>query len=254
VFLFFDEFRMVRKDVKFGIYPVSSYIFGRTLVEIPFMIFLSVLQTAVPMYAIGAFYGGTFLHMVLCVALIGWAFEGLAQISSLKFKNPALGMVDYLQIWFACFLFMGFMVPEEDVIWPFRILCIIDPLKWGFRLMLWSEFAFGPDYAGVAECTPELEQQSLMALGMNNMAGFICTRTERDWYCPDYPPMQCYGGDGETVLKSAQVNFDSTPKEDTYARDIMFTLVICIVVKVVYAIMAMWQARPKAGYRALKAA
>ena len=43
------------------------------------------------------------------------------------FKNPLLGIMNFMQFWFSTFLFMGLMVPEENVIWPFRALCSLSP-------------------------------------------------------------------------------------------------------------------------------
>jgi hypothetical protein len=148
-----------------------------------------------------------------------------------------LGMVDFLQFWFMSFLFMGLMLPEKDVIWPFRILCTIMPLKWGYRTLLWTEWGpdDSPEYEGTAECTPELQMQ------------FKCSPLQ-EWYCPDDPPMACYGKEGLTILDSVKVNYPSVPNEDTLLRDLAYILIIAVSWKAVHALLAAVKARPKQRY------
>ena len=72
---------------------------------------------------------------VICVyALCLWAFESVAQLFAVTTASPLLGMLNFVNVWFASFLFSGIMVPEDDVIWPFRIFCSILPLKWSLQV------------------------------------------------------------------------------------------------------------------------
>jgi hypothetical protein len=53
---------------------------------------------------------------------------------SLVFANPLLGMLGFLQFWFCNFLFCGLLVPKEQIIWPFRVVCWMIPFTWWGRV------------------------------------------------------------------------------------------------------------------------
>ena len=69
--------------------------------------------------------------------------------------SSSLFQLNYMQAWFMSFLFCGIMVAEEDVIWPFRVLCYVLPLRWGMATMGWIEFSKDSTYAGALPCGPE---------------------------------------------------------------------------------------------------
>eukprot|EP00961_Rhodomonas_salina_P182921 2469545-Rhodomonas_salina.1 len=95
------------------------------------------------------------------------------------------GMLLYLCMWFSSFLFAGIMVPEKDVIWPFRVFAYVLPLRWCLASMAYIEFA-DVDYEG-GDCEPGLG---------------------------------CYGTDGKEVLDSLGLQFQSISSDDNVARDI----------------------------------
>ena len=35
--------------------------------------------------------------------------------------NPLVGILGYISLWFAGFLFSGFFLPEDDVPWPLKV-------------------------------------------------------------------------------------------------------------------------------------
>ena len=47
------------------------------------------------------------------------AFGG--QVLSVAVLNPLVGILGYISIWFASFLFSGFFLPENDVPWPLKV-------------------------------------------------------------------------------------------------------------------------------------
>jgi hypothetical protein len=47
-------------------------------------------------------------------------YERIAQLLSISFDNPLMGMLMFLNTWFASFLFNGILVAADDVVWPFR--------------------------------------------------------------------------------------------------------------------------------------
>merc|ERR1711988_265086 len=49
-------------------------------------------------------------------------------------------MMQFMGIWFQAFLFGGFLIPDEDVVWPFRAFSYIMPLKYTVRSLVHNEF------------------------------------------------------------------------------------------------------------------
>ncbi len=45
----------------------------------------------------------------------------LRQALSVAVLNPLVGMLGYIGLWFASFLFSGFFLPENDVPWPLKV-------------------------------------------------------------------------------------------------------------------------------------
>jgi hypothetical protein len=141
VYVYNEDLVLLQKGVKDGMMRPGAYLITRLIIEIPALLMLSMCALLIPAYGIGAFHVDNIGAVVVAHALIMWNFEAFAQLSAVQFDHPLKGLMQFMQTWFASFLFMGVMVAEEDVIWPFRILCSIMPLKWGFRLLLWSEIS-----------------------------------------------------------------------------------------------------------------
>jgi hypothetical protein len=49
-------------------------------------------------------------------------------------------MMQFMGVWFSSFLYGGFLIPGEDMIWPFKIFFYILPLKYTVRSMIYAEF------------------------------------------------------------------------------------------------------------------
>ena len=49
-------------------------------------------------------------------------------------------MLNYMQYWFAAFLFSGVMVNLEEIIWPLRILTYTAPYRWAIPAIQVIEF------------------------------------------------------------------------------------------------------------------
>lgn len=121
-----------------------------------------------------------FLLIVFCIF---YSFEAAAQFNAVAFKNPLIGMMTFVNWWFVSFLFCGFLINPDDVIWPLRILTYIVPFNWGMKGMALVEFRDG-EYNGT--------------ITANNTRGFDC---------PDVPVNQCYGRTGDQILESLSANF-----------------------------------------------
>ena len=69
---------------------------------------------------------------MLIWAITCWALEGMAQMLSVS-PRVLFGLFNYLNLWFAAFLFCGMFVDPDDVVWPLRVFCFFLPLRWALQ-------------------------------------------------------------------------------------------------------------------------
>ena len=93
VFALHAEYSSIRREVKEGMYTPVSYMVAHAMLQIPFMIVLSIASLAIPAYGISNFYGPNFGSVILVYSCMLWAFECCAQFFSVAISNPLLGML-----------------------------------------------------------------------------------------------------------------------------------------------------------------
>ena len=164
--------------------------------------------------------------MTVTTAFSLWSFETFAQFSSLE-ADPALACANFVQFWFTSLLMNGWMVrtslalntrrsvvgrvpvvlgshtfqrcplcaqvKAKDIIWPFRLLTHILPLRYTIEALAYRLFIEVPDYPGTLPCVGN------------------CTRS---FYCPDVSPNRCFGPTGEEILISFSSQYDAIKAED----------------------------------------
>merc|ERR1712137_839852 len=109
------EFASIRREVKAGMYRVSAYLASQHLIQLPFIVLLALSVVGVSGYGIANWNPDGFGEVVLVVALFLFSFECAAQFFGVAFRHPLLGLFCVTALWFASFLFAGFLVPEDDV-------------------------------------------------------------------------------------------------------------------------------------------
>ena len=136
----------------------------------------------------------------------------------------------FMNNWFSAFLFAGIMIKGEDVIWPFRLLCYILPLRWGVQGMLYIEYK-GATFEGAdtAVCPA--------ALAANPPPG--CTyhpglMPADGFKCPGSTQAGCYGYTGAQVLESIHNRYEIATSEDIVVRNFGYLLAIALVFKLQY--------------------
>jgi ABC-type multidrug transport system ATPase subunit len=135
-----NEFNSIIKEVKNGMVSLSSYLISKTLLEIPIMFLFGIIALGPSAYGISNYYAPNMMIFVSIWSLCLYCWESIAQVMSLSFKNPLLGMMSFMGVWFSSFLYGGFLIPGEDMIWPFKIFYYILPLKYSIRSMIYTEF------------------------------------------------------------------------------------------------------------------
>jgi len=234
VFVFNMELKTARSEMKNGLYSAISYIVANTAVQLPMMIGIAVCA-CVPGYALGGFPWDNFLTFVLAYALNMFAFECIGQFCSL-FANPIVGMLMFMNVWASAILFTGLVFRGEDVIWPFRALIWIFPLRYLFNACAYDIF-MPATYSGAEPCTPG-------SLVNTSFGTQLCSSTA--FYCPSVPLTLCAGETGTQILGSLHQAYETLNTGDDRLLDCMVILGIALLYKAQYCGGLMMLARPAA--------
>jgi len=221
VYQYFHQWLSIKREVKDGMYhPVAAAV-ASWIVQVP-MMFVLAACSLVPIFVIGDLHWPNFPLTWLIYAIAFWAFEGLAQMVGVA-SNATLGLVNFLNLFFAAFLFCGMFVDVEDVVWPLRAFCYVLPLGWALQSYVHSAYTGAPDAAGALDCTP----------GNVTPTGIFCS--DGGFYCPDADASVCYGRTGAQILNSLGVQFTIFGDEGHIARNISFILAFGAFCRLCYA-------------------
>jgi len=218
------EVKTIKGEIKNGMFSPLAYIASNTLVQLPMMLLIS-LGACLPAFAVGGWPWDNFGTFVLAMACSLWGFECMAQFFSLQ-KNPIVGMLLYVQMWSAGILFCGLVFKGEDVIWPFRLLYYILPLKYMFNAG-GRDIFIPTTYAGALSC----------AAGVDTITTTYGTTTcgADGFYCPDSTTsLTCLGQTGAQVLDSLHHTYESVSSKDDRVIDIVIMLGIGCAFKLMY--------------------
>lgn len=228
VYAYNQEFFAIKKESKNGMVMPAAYNISVSLLQLPVMFMLGVCGITVGGYGVLDFNAARYGQMLLIYSVGVYSFEAFAQLFSVMFMNPLLGMLNFVQVWFGAFLFCGLMVPQSDVVWPFKIMGWIMPLKYALRSMTYQEF-IDTDWRGAQLCTPGVDDNCLSVDGR--------TGVNEGWTCGDSADAQqaCWGKEGWQVLESLGTNFTFLSDDNTFALDMIVLVSISIVVKIIHA-------------------
>ena len=140
-----EEFKSVKKEIKNGMVSPYSYVLAKTILEIPIMFAFALCALGVQAYLIMNFAPEGFGMMILIWAVSIYCWEAISEALAVSFENPLMGMMNFMSIWFSAFLYGGFLIPGEDMIWPLKIFFYIMPIKYTVRAMVYTDFHFSPD-------------------------------------------------------------------------------------------------------------
>lgn len=124
------------------------------------------------------------------------------------FDDPILGMLQFMNFWFASFLFGGFLIPQRDMYWPFEIFYYIMPYSYYVR-----------------STTHELFMASTFEPCVNNTLSAVC-RNETS---------------GEAVLDMLSQTFPLLSTKSYTNMDSIIIVCIGVVYKVLYVIGALYK-------------
>lgn len=231
VFAFNDEFKSIQKEVKNGMYSSWAYLLSSLVLQLPMLFILAIFAVGVPGFGICSMWSANFIPIVCVYTSVYFSYECTARALSVSFDNALLGMLSYLNIWFTSFLFAGLVIPEESVIWPFRVFFTILPLKWGIQTVAYLD-TIDATYSGAWDCDPNSRSDCIVIPG--DSMGWTCAKNQGD----PFNPLQCYGRTGEQVLYSLSANFGAVTSDDFVGRNFGIIITIGAVFQICYMILA----------------
>jgi hypothetical protein len=158
--------------------------------------------------------------------------ECMAQAFALQ-ADPLMGLLNFMNVWFMAFLFNGISVPVDAVIWPFRVFTYSTPYRYGFSALSHVAFIETPTYSGAEPCrapTPWPIPWPAQLPGDGPPWPAYCITTcpdsqGRGYYCPELPPIACYGRTGKQILTALGATFKSVEAGDVWLR---YTLYVAV--------------------------
>jgi len=210
------EFVSITREVKVGMYSISAYLAAQLMIQIPLLFFLSACAIGPSGYGVGNWNSDAFLIMWLIHTLVLLSFEFAGQLFAVLFAHPLLSMFQVINFWFASFLFAGFLVPEEDTVWPLKAFVYVSPLRYGTKAMVYNEI-HGTSWQGAVQ-------------NVSSAEGYTC---------PGHSFHECFGVTGDQVLESMRrIQFKNLTEEDETLQDCLLLLAIACAFKLLYIIFA----------------
>mmetsp|Transcript_4727 Transcript_4727/g.11152 ORF Transcript_4727/g.11152 Transcript_4727/m.11152 type:complete len:664 (-) Transcript_4727:210-2201(-) len=140
VFALNAEFKSVMREVKNGMIHPVTYITAKSMLVLPVMILFAVAALTTGVYAVLGVKANYAVYMVMFAISI-FVFECIAEVLSVAFLNPLLGMLCFLSIWFTAFLFAGTFLPADDLPVVIRWIYYVMPLSHTFDAFSYHVFS-----------------------------------------------------------------------------------------------------------------
>ncbi|KAJ1420215.1 ABC-2 type transporter-domain-containing protein [Ochromonadaceae sp. CCMP2298] len=225
VYAYNIEFNAIKREVKNGMVSPVSYLLTNTLLTIPFMFLFGISALGVSAYGMLNYNADRFGSLLLIYASYMFCFESIAQILSVAFENPLIGMLGYMGAWFNAFLFCGLFIKLTSIVWPFQVFAYILPLKYAVQAMIYQEF-IDTTFEGAALCDPS-------SSGCQSHSGD--TGTEDGWICSGSE--ECWGRTGRQILDSVHPMLDVINPNVITAENIGILLALAMAAKIGYVVL-----------------
>ena len=218
VYALTEEYTSVAQEIQNGMVSPFSYFFAKTILEIPIMFIFAFAALGVSAYGLMNFEPAGFTMMILVWTSSIYCWEAISETLALAFVNPLLGMMMFMGIWFSAFLYGGFLIPGEDMIWPLKIFFYIMPMKYTVRTMVYTDYI----HSEYDSCDKKAYRNEI-----------------------------CFGQDGDEVLDTLTNVFPLITSKSYSAEDIMVLLVMALIYKFFYVVILFTKSRAKTTIKAL---
>lgn len=134
------EMKSILRETKNGMVTALSYIMAKTFLVIPIIVMFAILAMGIPAFVVQDVPIETFGTVILLWSVLVYYFECAAEFFAVAISDPIIGMLNFMQIWFASFLFAGFLIPLKDMYWPFEAFYYFMPYAYFVRSYMYTTF------------------------------------------------------------------------------------------------------------------
>lgn len=99
-----DKFKSILSKTKNKMVSALSYILAKTVLVIPIMFVFALFALGIPGFLIQDFEGSAFGCAIAIWLVLLYSFECATEFCVVLFDNPILGMMQFMNLWFASFL------------------------------------------------------------------------------------------------------------------------------------------------------
>jgi len=220
------ELGMLRQEARTGMYSVVAYSIASFVIELP-MVFLLTLAELLPTFGIANWPWAPFWSYTACLLVANLYWEFFGQLLSIV-PHFAIGLFNYISLWFTSLIVCGIVVNIDDVTWVLRWLFYIYPYDYIFKAsfrLFWDD---SPDYEGTAPCT------------YNATTGFCAA----GYYCPALQGEQgCIGKTGEDILTRMHVRYPAIDPDADVVFNFMMVVLLGALIKLGYTGALVWWCR-----------
>jgi hypothetical protein len=201
-----DELKTILREAKNGMTAPMTYVLAKSILVIPIIFIFAIFALGIPSILIMDFPGDKFGGAILLWSAVMYVFECAAEFFSVWLSDPILGMMAYTSYWFGFFLFSGFLISVDDLVYPFKIFYYIFPFSYYIRSQMYNLLI---DTTWVP-CDPA-----------NN--------TANSPVCEPFPS-------GAKILDGIGLSFPVINSENTYWQDIATIIALALVFKIGYIV------------------
>jgi ABC-type multidrug transport system ATPase subunit len=198
-----EEFGSISLEVKNGMVNPITYLISKSMLVIPVMFLMSIFSCTLSLFVMMDFPWEVYGELILLWAVTYYIYENVAEVMSVVFDDVVMGMLNHVQYWFVTFLFGGFLIPERDLYWPFKLFYYVTPMSYFLKSCMYLVIT----NTSWEKCPPEKVLESSV--------------------CVD-------SSDGHDVLAGLVQVFPFLSTEDTYATDILVLIAQGVFWKGVY--------------------
>jgi hypothetical protein len=162
-----DEFKSMLGETRNGMVTGGSYLLTKSIIVIPILFVFALASLGAPLFLVQDAPREAFGMILLLFTATMFVFESLAECLAVWIDDPILGMLQFMNVWFASFLFGGFLIPFRDLYWPFTFFYYIMPFSYYVRSSMYEQFVattFEPcvNLLASAVCTPTTDGSDVL--------------------------------------------------------------------------------------------
>jgi hypothetical protein len=199
-----DEFKSIIREAKNGMTSPMTYALAKSILVIPIIFIFAIFALGIPSVLIMDFPGDKFGRSILLWSALMYVFECAAECFSVWLVDPILGMLAYTSYWFGFFLFSGFLISVDDLVYPFKIFYYVFPFSYYIRSQLYNlliDSKWEP-------CDP-----------LNNISN---------------SPVCELNPTGDNILRAIGLSYPVIEAKDTYWQDLATLVALAVAFKLAY--------------------